>query len=321
MSTLLNCIALTIIAASSAAMTSAAPVGDNPNLLWYDKPAVRWVEALPVGNGRLSAMVFAGVGQERLQLNEGTLWAGGPYNPVNPEAKEALPQVRQLVNETKYGEAAKLISAKVMAKPLNQMPYQTVGDLLLTFPGATNVVNYNRRLDLDTATASVSYSSDGVRFAREIFASAPDHVIVVRLTADQPGRISFVASMKTPMAASVETTGDDTLVMRGTGGSAGGIKGQLKYEARVQVIANGGKTTADAGEIAVSNANEVTLLITAATSYRKFDDVSGDPKSIVKTRLDAATRKSAATRPPVGRQPGASACGRTWATAIMPSRF
>jgi alpha-L-fucosidase 2 len=265
---------------------------DNPNLLWYDKPATKWVEALPIGNGRVSAMIFGGIAQERLQLNEGTLWAGGPYNPVNPAAKETLPQVRQLVNEAKYQEAAKLISAKVMAKPLGQMPYQTVGDLLLSFNGATNTGNYRRELDLETATTTISYSSDGVRYTRKMFASAPDNVIVLRLTADQPGKISFVASMKTPMAASVETVGHNTLVMRGMGGSSGGIKGQLKYQARVEVIANGGKTTAEAAGISVTNASEVLLLISAATSYKKFDDVSGDPESIVKKHLVNAAGKS-----------------------------
>ena len=288
----LSCTLLTIATAFSAATATDEPVGDRPNLLWYDKPAVKWVEALPVGNGRLSAMVFGGVAQERLQLNEGTLWAGGPYDPVNPEAKEALPQVRQLVNEAKYREAAKLISAKVMAKPLGQMPYQTVGDLLLTFPGATNAENYRRELNLDTATTTVSYTCDGVRYTREVLASAPDNVIVLRLTADQPGRIAFVAGMKTPMKATVESEGNDTLVMRGMGGSAGGIKGQLKYQAHVQIIANGGNTTAEAGRISVTNGNEVTLLITAATSYRKYDDVSGDPESIVKQQLAASARKS-----------------------------
>src|SRR5512139_2196624 len=113
-----NWIVFAIVTACSAAEIPAEPVRDNSLVLWYDKPAVKWVEALPVGNGRLGAMIFGGVNQERLQLNEGTLWAGGPYDPVNPQAKDALPQVRQLVNEAKYREAAKLISAKVMAKPL-----------------------------------------------------------------------------------------------------------------------------------------------------------------------------------------------------------
>lgn len=289
---LLKCAVPAITLAVYADTTAAAPVSGNE--LWYDKPAVRWTEALPIGNGRVSAMIFGGIGQERLQLNEGTLWAGGPYDPVNPDAREALPQVRQLVNEGKYAEAAKLISAKVMAKPLGQMPYQTVGDLLLTFTGSTNAGNYRRDLDLDKAVVTVSFTSDGVRYTRECFASAPDNVIVVRLTADQPGKVSFSAGMKTPMKATVETDGRSTLIMRGTGGSAGGISGQLKYQARVNVIADGGSTTADGATISVTNANAVTLLIAAATSYKKFDDVSGDPESVVKAQLTAAAGKSLA---------------------------
>jgi len=284
-------VVVALVAASLAAAAAAVPIRDDSLVLWYEKPATKWVEAVPVGNGRLGAMIFGGVTEERLQLNEGTLWAGGPYNPVNPDAKEALPQVRQLINDGKYQEAASLISAKVMAKPLAQMPYQTVGDLLLSFPEASGE-NYRRDLNLDTATATVNYTTDGVRHTREIFASAPDKVIVLRLTADRPGRISFAAGMKTPMKATVEVEGNDTLVLRGTGGDSGGIKGQIKYEARVRAITKGGKTTVEAGKISVASADEVTLLITAATSYRKFDDVSGDPESIAKTQLAAAAKKS-----------------------------
>jgi alpha-L-fucosidase 2 len=283
-------LALTAVASATAAPAPSA--GASPNLLWYDKPALKWEQALPVGNGRLSAMVFGQPTEERLQLNEGTLWAGGPYDPVNPEAKAALPRVRQLINEAKYEEAANLISAKVMAKPLGQMPYQTVGDLLLQFPGSTNVRDYRRELDLETATATVSYTQDGVRYTREVFASAPAQVIVVRLAADKAGMISLTAAMKTPMAASVETDGRDTLIMRGQGGDAGGIKGQLRYQARVKVMAKGGIVTADAKRVSVTNANEVTLLVAAGTSYKRFDDVSGDPESLVKQHLAAAAKRS-----------------------------
>ncbi len=281
-------------AVASANTTIGAPTEVNPNLLWYDKPAAKWDEALPVGNGRVSAMIFGHPVNERLQLNEGTLWAGGPYDPVNPEAKEALPEVRQLVNEGKYREAAKLISAKVMAKPLGQMPYQTVGDLLLTFAGGTNVENYRRELNLDTAIVTIGYTSEGVRYTRELFASAPENVIVIRLTADKPGKISFAAGMKTPMTATVETDSNDTLVMRGMGGDAGGVQGQLKYEARVKVISEGGEVTAESARVAVTNANEVTLLITAATRFKRFDDVSGDPERVVKEQLAISARKSSA---------------------------
>jgi len=275
-----------------AAAVRAAAADGNPAVLWYDHPAQQWTEALPIGNGRIGAMVFGGTSQERLQLNEGTLWAGGPYDPVNPDAKVALPEVRQLVFDGKYREAARLLSAKVMAKPLSEMPYQTVGNLTLSFPATTNVDGYRRELNLDTATVTVNYTTEGVHYTREVFASAPDNVIVVRLTADQPAKISFTAAMNTPMKATVTTDGNDTLVMDGVGGDSAGIKGQLKYQARVKIIARGGKVTAEDGKVFVANANEVMLLTAAATSYKNFKDVSGDPDSIVKQQLAAAAKKS-----------------------------
>ena len=240
-------------------LTGEAP--PPPRLsLWYRAPAsdhpllppgasrearqagtAEWVRALPVGNGRLGAMVFGGVVNERLQLNEDTLWAGRPYDPVNPDAKAALPEVRRLLAERKYREAATLVDAKVMSKPLAQMPYETVGDLALTFPEVASVENYRRELDLTTATARVSYTSGGVTFSREVFASAPDQVIVVRLTASRPGHISFETRMRTPQQATVEAA-DSDVVMRGvngdgTGATADGrpMKGALRFEARVRV--------------------------------------------------------------------------------------
>jgi len=284
---------ITSMAVVCAMISTAAQATENANLLWYDEPATKWVEALPVGNGRIGAMVFGGISEERLQLNEGTLWAGGPYDPVNPQAKEALPKVRELVNEGKYREAAQLISARVLAKPLGQMPYQTVGSLFLSFASATNATDYRRELDLDTATATTSFTSDGVRYTREVFASAPANVIALRLAADKPGKISFAAGMRTPMrGAAVTNDGSDTLVMNGKGGGAGGIKGQLTYQARVKVIAKGGKVSGESGKVTVTEANEVTLLVTAATSHKRFDDVSGDPEAIAKKTLATAGKKS-----------------------------
>src|SRR5215472_10018725 len=127
---------------NNVVLVGDAPPPNEPLTLWYRQPALKWVEALAVGNGRLGAMVFGGANQERLQLNEDTLWAGGPYDPVNPEALGALPEVRRLILDGKYREADRLISAKVMAKPLAQMPYQTVGDLLLDFPEVNAVEDY-----------------------------------------------------------------------------------------------------------------------------------------------------------------------------------
>ena len=234
------------------------PASDHP-LLPLDAPrqsrqagTAEWVRALPVGNGRIGAMVFGGVVHERLQLNEDTLWAGRPYDPVNPDAKDALPEVRRLLAERKYPEAAKLVDAKVMSKPLGQMPYETVGDLALTFPEVDSAENYRRDLDLTTATAHVTFTSGGVTFSREVFASAPDQVIAVRLTASRPGQISFEARMQTPQRATVEATADGDLVMRGVNGEGVGttadgrpMTGALRFEARVRVVTSGGTRSAN----------------------------------------------------------------------------
>ena len=267
------------------AFTGEAGPPDGPLTLWYRQPAQEWTEALPVGNGRLGAMVFGGVGRERLQLNEDTLWAGGPYDPDNTNALAALPEVRKLIFAGQYAEAQKLASDKMMAKPLKQMPYETVGDLFLEFPTPATVENYRRELNLDTAVASVSYTANGVKFKREIFASPVDQVIVVRLTASQPGQISFTAGMNTPQKATIQAEAGDTLVMRGVNGQSDGIKGALKFQARVRVLAQGGKISNGANKISVTGADSATLLIAAATSYKNYHDVSGNPETIVKKQI------------------------------------
>lgn len=280
------------VIAAFCAMTAGAQEA-NPLKLQYNKPARQWTEALPIGNGRISAMVFGDVGSERLQLNEDTLWAGSPYDPVNPTAKDALPEVRKLIFDGKYREAASLIDSKVLAKPQSQMPYQTVGNLTLNFGDATGAENYKRVLDLDTATATITYTKDGVEYKREMFASMPDDVIMVRLSASKPGMLSFTADMNTPMKATVKTEESNTLVMDGQGGDASGIKGEITYQARVQVMAKGGQTSAEESSIVVSKADEVTLLIAAATSFVNYNDVTGNPEQLVKKALTAASGKSA----------------------------
>ncbi|MGD0261171.1 MAG: glycoside hydrolase family 95 protein [Verrucomicrobiota bacterium] len=269
--------------------TASAP--GEPLSLWYRSPARVWTEALPVGNGRLGAMVFGGVIQERLQLNEDTIWAGGPYDPVNPEALGALPKVRRLIFDGNYQEAQRWISEKVMARPLRQMPYETLGDLLLTFQEVAAVENYRRDLNLDTAIATVTYSAGGVEFIREVFASAVDQVIVVRLTAERPGQISFTAGWRTPQNGTVEARGN-TLVLRGTNGEAEGIKGALRFEAHVRVLSQGGAVSATADTLSVAKADVVTLLIGAATSYKSYKDVSGDPERVVSNQIEHAAKRS-----------------------------
>src|ERR1043166_4601036 len=180
----------------TSSLLKAWPVADDSLLLWYDKPASEWTEALPVGNGRLGAMIFGGYAIEQLQLNEDTLYAGSPYDPNNPEALQALPEARRLIFAGKYKEAHDLVGAKMMAQPIKQMPYEPVGDLRLTFPGHESVTNYRRQLDLNTAVATVSYQIDSTTFTREIFASPLDQVIVVNLTADRPRQLNFAVSFE-----------------------------------------------------------------------------------------------------------------------------
>ena len=269
-----------------------APATESKLSLWYRQAATNWTEALPLGNGQLGAMVFGGTEKERIQLNEGTLWAGGPYDPNNPNALAALPEARRLIFAGKYDDAAKLISDKMMAVPLRQLPYQTMGDLFLDFGTNAAPENYRRDLDLDMAVASVNYTANGVYFKRERFSSAVDQVIVVRLTADQPGRISFAAGMTTPQKFAVTTDGANTLMMDGVNGDARGIKGALKFQARVKFLAQGGSVTAGTNLVSVTHADSVTLLIAAATSCNNYHDVSGRPEPIVKKQIAAAQKKS-----------------------------
>ncbi len=259
--------------------------------LWYRQPAQKWTEALPIGNGRLGAMIFGGTAREHLQLNESTLWAGGPYDPSNTNALAALPQVRQLVFAGQYDQAAALIGSNMMAVPLREMPYQTMGDLYLDFPTNGVVTDYRRDLNLDTATAGVSYTVNGVHFQRTIFASPVDQVIVIHLTADKPGQISFTAGLTTLQKASVSVESGNILAMNGVNGTARGIPGALKFSTRVRVLATGGKTTPAAETVSVENADSATLILAAATSYKNYHDVSGNPETITKRQLAGAFRK------------------------------
>jgi len=283
---------LMVMLTISNCMIVAQPPAE-PLSLWYRQPAKQWVEALAVGNGRLGAMVFGGVPQERIQLNEDTLWGGGPYDPANPEALEALQQVREMIFSGQYRQADRLIGRRMMAKPLNQMPYQCLGDLLLKFPDATNgVKDYRRALNLDTAVANVAYTIDGVDYTREIFSSPVDQVIVIRLKANKPGKVTFTAGMKTPQKASVTVESPHTLVMQGVNGSSRGIAGALKFQARVAIRALGGQVVTGDAQITVTDANSVLLLVAAATSYKSYKDVTGDPEALAKDAIAKASAKS-----------------------------
>jgi alpha-L-fucosidase 2 len=264
--------------------------GTSPLTLWYRQPAEQWTEALPIGNGRLGAMIFGGIARERLQLNEDTLYAGAPYDPSNPDARVALPQVRALIAEGKYAEAQALADEKMMARPKVMPSYQTVGDLVLNLGASAFAKDYRRDLDLDTACARVKFERDGVKFTRESFASAVDQVIVTRITADRPGALSFRASFETPMPGAVAIDGRH-LVLNGRNTSQQGLEAALRFQARVVVIPQGGELQLREDEFVLKGADSALVLVAIATSFRRFDDVSGDPESITRAQLEAAAEK------------------------------
>jgi alpha-L-fucosidase 2 len=266
----------------------------NPLTLWYKQPAEQWTEALPIGNGRIGAMIFGGVARDRLQLNEDTLYGGGPYDPSDPQALAALPRVRELINAGKYAEAQDLADEKLMGRPKRMPSYQTVGDLVLSFAPSSFAEGYQRELDLETAIASVQYRQQGVRFRREYYASPIDQVIVMRLSADQPGALDFRAAFETPMPGEVVVEGRD-LVLRGANTSQNGLPAALRYEARARVIAtHGGAVSVADGALAVKGADSALIVLAMATSHRRYDDVSGDPAAITRAVVDAAAAKTEA---------------------------
>jgi len=277
---------------------ASADIAPSPASKWtlnYLQPAAKWTEALPIGNGRLGAMVFGGTESEHLQLNEDTLWAGGPYDPNNTNALSALPEVRRLIFAGQEDEAEKLIAAKMMAVPVREMPYETVGDLHLEFSTKPGVSDYNRQLDLDSAIARVTFTANGVSYRREVYSTPVDQVIVMNLSASKPGMISFTARMTTPQKVSVSVEDGHDLVMSGTNGAARGIAGALSFQARVRILPKGGRLSATDDTITVAGADSVTLITAVVTSYRNPNDVGGDPGAIVRKQVQEAAIKNPAT--------------------------
>jgi len=288
---------------------------ENDLVLWYRQPAREWTEALPIGNGRLGAMMFGGLGEERLQLNEDTLWSGCPKQWNNPEAQRYLPVVRRLVmDEEKYVEAD--AACQHMQGPFNES-YEPLGNLRIKFAGTEKAEAYRRELDLDTATARVSYRVDGVDFVREAFISAVDQVMVVRLTASTPGRVSCVISLDTPHP-SLQQASEAGIRLNGKAPSHSepnyiGSDNPVAYDetegkgmrfcAEFRVVTKGGKTSQSAATdsvspyfVSVENADEVMLLFSASTGFRGFDRQPDLPAEAIAQRcgkpLDAAAGKT-----------------------------
>ena len=262
---------------ADAEFVDEAGAPEEPLTLWYRKPALIWEsQALPIGNGRLAAMVYGGVNNERIQFNEETLWEGVPLEQNNPAALEALPEVRRLLFAGENAKATRIASKAMMGVPKRIKSYQTMGDLLIDFPDTKTVSGYRRDLDLTTAINRTRYVIDGVEYVREVFVSAPDQGIIVRMTASKPGKINFSARLDRKHATTSSVA--DRLILKGK------LTG-VSFEAQLVPVVSGGETTLADGKLTVSNADSATLMLVGATSYNSPTDISGDPTTRCETYL------------------------------------
>jgi alpha-L-fucosidase 2 len=285
----------------AGAAAAAASPAETTTVVWASRPADKWENAHPVGNGRLGAMVFGRTDEERIQLNEETYWTGGPYSTTIKGGAAALPEIQRLVFEGRFKQAHILFGRRLMGYPVEQQKYQSLGNLVLRFAAAEAAADYRHELDLDTAVDTTSYTAGGVRYTRRVFASPVDQVLVVRLTADAPGRIGFRAQLRGERNEAhsnyatdyfrMDGAAPDGLVVRGKSADYMGIEGRLRYEARLKAVADGGTLKVDEDELVVAGANAVTLFVAAATNFVSYKDVSGDPAARVAAALEGAVGK------------------------------
>jgi alpha-L-fucosidase 2 len=257
----------------------------QPLTLWYTQPAKLWTDALPVGNGWMGAMVFGGIAHERIQFNESTVWTGEPHDYAHAGAVKYLPQIRELLFAGKQAEAEKLAMQEFMSVPVRQKAYQAFGDILIDQKDIadTAVTKYRRSLDLETAVTSVDYEYQGVTYHREVLASLPRAVILVHLTASQPGKLDFDVALKSAHPDSTITSLPDGIIsMKGRVADSA-----IRFEARLLVRADGGHVDAHDGRITVTGASSATLTLAGATNFKTYKDVSGDPVKVNDMRLGA----------------------------------
>ncbi len=288
---------LTFIFLFSAAFSSflkAQQADDSRLKLWYNQPAGKvWENALPVGNGMLGAMVYGNVEREILKLNEHTLWSGGPYQNDVPETINYLAEIRQLIFEGKNKAAENLANKVMFGKKSSGQIFQPAGNLELSFPGQEVYQNYHRELDLDKAVAKTSYTVAGVTYTRTTFAAFGNRVIMMRLTASKPGKISFSAAYTTPHKNVVIRSSEaKDLMMEGISSDHEGVKGKVKYQVISRFKNEGGTTSASDSSITVKGADAVTVYISIATNFNNYLDVTGDAAARASAYLEKATASS-----------------------------
>lgn len=275
---------------------------DPSSLLWFNAPAKIWNDAIPVGNGRLGAMIFGNPENERIQFNDETYWSGGPYTQVVKGGANHLSELQDLVFKGKWLEAQKLFGNEFMGYPVEQQKYQPLGNLVMQFEKNKEFSDYKRWLDLTTGISGVEYTSDGVKYSREIFSSIPDQAIVVRLTADQKKKISFTATLRGVRNQDhsnyatdyfkMSSAGNNTLILTGKSADYLGVKGQMKYEATIKAVCVDGTMTIDGDYLTIQDASSVTLYLVAATNFVNYKDVSADEHSRVENYFKGFQNKS-----------------------------
>ncbi len=289
--TLLLCIGFVL-----ATLAGTAKTATHNNTLWYNQPAKVWEEALPIGNGRLGAMVYGNPFHETIQLNEESLWSGAPINSNNPAAREHLDKIRELVLDHNYVEANNLVARYMVGTPPRVRSYQTFGNLLLDYQ-VKDTTAYRRSLDLSRGISTTTFSADGIDFAQEVFASAVDDVIVTHLTASEKGGLNVLVSLKRDKDATVRVEGNEIIMegqvidqdspVAGKGGK------HMRFAAKLRILHKGGKIENKDGGIYISGAKEATLLWRGATDYNLSQlnfDRSIDPLAICEQTISQAEK-------------------------------
>ena len=269
-------------------LSSAIVVNAQEHKLWYAEPARVWTDALPLGNGRLGAMVFGVPATERIQLNEETIWAGQPNENHNPEAKEWIPKIQQMIWDGRYEEAQEAATTHVMSKKNWGMPYQTFGNVYLSQSGVSQYTDYRRELSLDSAVCTTTFTADGVHYRREVITSMVDNVVTIHLSADRKGMISFNAQFTSPHEDVLISSENDEVTLLGVTSKHEGLKGKVRFMGRMAVQIEGGIQTSKDGVLSVAGADKATLYISIATNFKNYKDITGDESALSEQYLRTA---------------------------------
>jgi len=289
----------TIATMFTSCSDTKSPGSDKDMVLWYNKPGEKWFDGLLIGNGYMGANVFGRIKEERIALNESSFWSGRPHDYNDPDAFKYFPKIRDLVFAEKFQEAEKLANEHFWGIPANQQSYSTIGDLLLSFKTSGDVTEYYRELDMESGITKVTYKEGNATFTREVFMSYPDRVMVVRLICNKPGKISVEARLKSHYL-------DETLAKPGKLAINGTWKGKasdkynliatvegkgLRFSTVLVAYPENGQSTASDTSLIIDKANSVTFVLTAATSYKNYTDISGDPAAFCEKVLSALGEK------------------------------